>query len=98
MRFIAYLLIFVGLIYLADATYDQYRGIASVRSPSRAATRNIASRAEKPKEFRNLMAYQWTRGSLILLAGIIILEICRHSDRHDPLSPDFGRSDSSDEG
>jgi hypothetical protein len=92
MRFVAYILILVGVIYLADAAYDQYRGIASVSSRGL----HVASRAEKPEEFRNLMAYQWTRGSLALLAGIIIFEIGRHADRHDPLSPDFARSDSID--
>jgi hypothetical protein len=97
MRFVAYVLILVGLIYLADAAYDQYRGIASAHPPSRSVGLHVASRAEKPKEFHNLMAYQWTRGSLTLFAGIIIFEICRHSDRHDPLSPDFARSDSIDD-
>jgi hypothetical protein len=39
------------------------------------------------------MAYQWTRGSLPLLAGFIILGICRRTDRFDPFSPDLAGSD-----
>lgn len=94
MRFIAYAFILAGLIYLADATYDQYRGIASVSSRSQVY---VASRADKPMEFRSLMGYQWTRGSLALLAGLIILDICRRADRLDPFSPDLPHSDPLDD-
>lgn len=89
MRFVSYALILVGLIYLADAAYDQYRGIAIVSSRSGAVQVYAASRAEKPAEFHNLMAYQWTRGTLVLLAGLIIHGICRREDHLDPFSPDL---------
>lgn len=97
MRFVSYALILVGLIYLADAAYDQYRGIASVRSPSRSGQLCVSSRSEKPVEFHNLMAYQWTRGSLVLLAGMIIYGICRREDRLDPFSPDLQHSNEDDD-
>ncbi len=89
MRFVSYALILVGLIYFVDAAYDQYRGIATVSSPSRSVQICEASRVEKPAEFHNLMAYQWTRGTLVLLAGLIIHGICRREDRLDPFSPDL---------
>ena len=97
MRIVAYILILVGLMCLVDAARDEHRGIASARSPSRSARLHIVSRAEDPEQFRGLMAYQWVRGPLALLGGLIILGICRRADRLDPFSPDFAGSDALDE-
>lgn len=93
---VGYAVILVGLIYLVDTAHDQYRGIASVRSPSLSRQLTVASRAEKPEEFHRLMAYKWTRGTLTLLSGIVIRAICSHEDRCDPFSTDLPHSDASD--
>lgn len=89
MRLLAYILFGFGLIYLADAAYDENRGVADVVSPTGYGHRFAVKRAEDPEQFRNLMAYQGVRGTLFLMGGFISLGICRRADRCDPFSPDF---------
>ena len=97
MRALSYLLILFGLLSLFDAAYDEYRGVADALPPGRSITRYVIARAEDPKQFRNLMAYQWLRGPILLLGGIFILNICRRADRLDPFSPNFAGSDALDD-
>ena len=97
MRALAYLLVLLGCIFIADATYDeQQRGVANAVSP-RGGRHYVISRADDPEQFRNLMAYQWLRGPLFLCGGFIILGFCRRADRLDPFSPDFAGSDALDD-
>lgn len=95
-RAFSYLLILMGCVFLADAAYDQNTGVADAVAP-RGARRYIISREKDPAQFRSLMAYQWFRGSMTLMGGLIILGICRRADRLDPLSPDFAGSNALDE-
>ena len=97
MRSVAYIMIALGIYLLGDAAYDERRGIAEARSPSRNSRPNVVKRAEDPEEFRNLMQYQWLRAPLILCAGFIILGICRRADRLDPFAPDFAGNSALDE-
>ncbi len=96
MRALAYILIASGLFCLADAAYDEYRGVADALSPGRACQRHVIARADDPKQFRNLMAYQWLRGPIVLFGGFIILGLCLRADRLDPFSPNFAGSDALD--
>lgn len=95
-RAFSYLLILMGCVFLADAAYDQNTGVADAVAP-RGARRYIIAREKDPAQFRSLMAYQWFRGSMTLMGGLIILGICRRADRLDPLSPDFAGSNALDE-
>jgi hypothetical protein len=93
-RVVAYLLIFAGCGLLADTAYDEHRGVASATAPGRSIVRYVASRSEKPEDFRGLIAYEWIRGFLFLGAGGLLLSICRRADRLDPFSPRFaGKTD-----
>jgi hypothetical protein len=94
MRWFAYLFIFLGLVFVADAIYDELRGVAEAVFPGRVAAQQVVVRAENPKQFRNLMTYQWGRGLIGGVAGCLILAICRGSDRLDPFSADFAGLDS----
>ena len=95
-RAFSYFLILMGCVFLADAAFEQHSGVADAVAP-RGARRYIIARDKDPAQFRSLMAYQWFRGSMTLMAGLIILGICRRADRLDPLSPDFAGSDALDE-
>ena len=94
MRGFAYVLTLLGLFFLGDAAYDQYRGVASVREGGRSGLRRLKSvaRADNPEEFRHLMTYQWVRGPLCLGAAFVFLAVLRRADRTDPLSPHYAGS------
>ncbi len=87
---IAYFWILLGVILFALAANDEQRGIASV-APWGGFNGVVytANKADDPKQFHNLMTYQWIRASLVLASGIIFLEICRRADRIDPFSKHF---------
>ena len=68
-------------------------------SPGRSLRHYVASRSEKPDEFRGLIAYEWIRGFLLLGAGGILISVCRRADELDPFSPRFaGKADVEDLG
>lgn len=94
-RIFAYFSIFLGVLLLGDAAYDEHRGVAEAASPAGVltgvslGTLNTARRDESLQTFRNLMLYQWMRGPLALIAGFTILGLCRRADKADPFSPTF---------
>jgi hypothetical protein len=85
----SYFIIILGIVLLAFAARDEQRGIASVVPPERYGRRIIISKADDPKQFRNIMIYQWLRDGLVLGAGLVLYRMCRRADRLDPFSPDF---------
>lgn len=90
MRAIAYILFGIGLILMALATYDEYRGVAAVISPSRRTLKVYTSRkVDDPTGFRNLMTYEWIRAILAVTIGWGLLMFFRRLNRLDPLSPSF---------
>jgi len=90
-------IILFGIILLALSAYDEHRGIASVMSLGRYPVRLIVKKSEKPDEYRDLMTYQWIRGFLVVLLGLIGIAIYRRMDRLDPFSPDFAGNPEVDE-
>lgn len=88
-RFLSWFLILIGLLSLGGAVHDEWRGVADVSAPGRSMKRYVIARADDPRQFRNLMAYQWARGPLFLCGGLILRRLCRQADRLDPFSPDY---------
>jgi hypothetical protein len=99
MRPLAYGLILFGLVLLCAAARDEHRGVAEAGSPSRygAVHMNIISKRIDPKNFRNLMEYEWGRGAVFLCGGLILLNFIRRMDRLDPFSPNFEGNSALDE-
>jgi hypothetical protein len=98
-RVFAYYLILVGLLQLADAAYDEQRGVAAAVSPGgvSAPLLYVIKRADDPEGFRSLMFYQWSQGPAVLLAGFWILGLSRRANRVDPFSPDFAGNQALDD-
>lgn len=94
-RLLAYFLLPVGIFFLAIAARDEHRGVTSARPPYGSGGLPIAGRPiiiakqDDPKQFRNLMFYEWLRGPVFIGGALIILGICRRADRVDPFSADF---------
>src|SRR5271168_4368217 len=94
----AYAIILVGLIFLALSAYDEHRQIASVVNPiGYYPARLTVKKADNPKQYRDLMTYEWLDVIGALGAGIILLCMCRRADKLDPLSPDFAGNPELDE-
>lgn len=89
MKPLAFLLILSGLVLLGLSAYDEHREIASAIPPGRDAIRITIKKADDPKQFRNLMTYEWIRGFLTVGAGAILMSFCNRADKLDPFSPDF---------
>lgn len=87
MRVAVYLAILLGLFLLADATRDEYLGVTSGRRGKLKSTETIR-RADDPAGFRQLMARQWFRGSMVLFISGVLLGFHRRAERLDPMAPD----------
>ncbi|MEN3944082.1 hypothetical protein WJU23_22460 [Prosthecobacter sp. SYSU 5D2] len=96
MKWLAYGLLLLSLIFLADGIQESLSGQVEVRAP-RSASSSKADRVTQPAEFRNLMNYQWARAGLTAAIGLIFLGLKRRSDRLDPFSPSFQGNASVDE-
>jgi hypothetical protein len=87
MRTISYILVVIGILLLALAGYDEFRGSTSTPSseydPSETVTKD-----SKPEMFRNAMTYHWFHAFMLLGAGGIAYLIDKGQDKVDPMSPD----------
>jgi hypothetical protein len=90
MRIVSYILVVVGVLLLASAGYDEYRG--STRSPSGGRYTGYShytiTKQTKPEEFHNAMTYHWFYASMLVIAGVIAYMIDKGQDRVDPMSSD----------
>ena len=88
MRIVAYILVTVGILLLASAAYDEFRG--STRAPTSRYNRisYTITKNGKPEEFHNAMTYHWFYASILLIAGFIAYMIDKGQDRVDPMSSD----------
>jgi hypothetical protein len=84
-----------GLLLLASAGYDQYRGIT--HAPSGGGTRysaflssshEVLTKAGNPEYFHNAIVCHTARSFLVLLMGFILFMIDRGQDKVDPMAPD----------
>ena len=88
MQIAALLSFLLGLLFVADAARDEYRGVATTRAPNRLRQQQTVRRADNPAEFRALLTYEWFRGPLVLLAGGVFFSLHRRAERQDPFAPD----------
>ena len=92
MRWVAYFLLVLSVVYLADAFRDQARGIASASAPTRSARVETVRRIDNPDHFEKAMMYQWARAGVCLAGGLIVLGMYRRADRLDPFGRDMDTS------
>jgi hypothetical protein len=88
MRIVSYILVLVGILLLASAGYDEFRG--STRAPTGRYSHShyTITKKDKPEEFHNAMTYHWFYASMLLIAGFIAYMIDKGQDRVDPMSSD----------
>ena len=90
MRTVSYILVAIGVLLLASAGYDEFRG--STRSPSGGKYTGYShytiTKQAKPEEFHNAMTYHWFYASMLLVGGFIAYLIDKGQDKVDPMSPD----------
>ncbi len=89
LRWLAWGLLGLGGLSLADAVRDQIKGKVEAVRPGRNAKAHVVLRAEDPKRFRNLMNYQWVRSFVFGFAGVGLLLVGRRVDACNPFSPHF---------
>ena len=98
MRIVSYFFMVVGMLLLASAGYDEYRGTTHAPSGRYSGyTHYSISKQGRPEEFHNAMIVHLSRSLLLLLAGIVLFMIDRGQERADPLSPDFAGNKALDE-
>lgn len=88
MRVVSYILALVGILLLASAGYDEFRG--STRAPAGRYSHShyTITKKDQPEEFRNAMTHHWFYASMLLSAGFIAYLIDKGQDRVDPMSSD----------
>jgi hypothetical protein len=90
MRIVSYIIIVAGLLLLAIAGYDEFRG--STRAPSGGRYTGYShytiTKQTKPEEFHNAMTYHWFYASMIVIAGVIAYVVDKGQDKVDPMSSD----------
>ena len=71
LRIISFILVVGGILLLASAGYDEFRG--STRAPTGRYSHShyTITKAVNPEEFHNAMTYHWFYASMLLMAGII---------------------------
>jgi hypothetical protein len=90
MRIVRYILMAFGIILLASAGYDEFRG--STHEPSskyNGYSHDIITKENNPEQFRNAMKYRWFYASMLLMAGVIAYMIDKGYEKSDPLSPEY---------
>jgi hypothetical protein len=88
MRIVSYALVVVGILLLASAGYDEFRGSTRAPTGRYSHAHYTITKKDRPEEFHNAMAYHWIYGSMILIAGFIAYAIDKGQDRADPMSAD----------
>lgn len=95
MRIGSFILMAFGILLLASASYDEYRGIT--HAPSGGGSRysaflssshEIITKASKPEYFHNAMVCHWAQSFMVLMMGFVVFMIDRGMDKVDPMAPD----------
>ena len=90
MRIASYILIALGILLLAIAGIDEFRGATSSPSSARygGSSHGTITKQNNPEQFGNAMTYHWVHASILLIGGVIAYLIDRGQDKSDPMSPD----------
>jgi hypothetical protein len=88
MRIISYLIMLAGILLLASAGYDEFRG--STRAPTSRYNpiSYTITKTGNPEEFHNAMTYHWFFASMLVVAGVIAYMIDKGQEKSDPMAPD----------
>ena len=86
-------IIILGALYLISNVRDQVRGATtlsvSMPHPCAPAPTGSASVDDPKSNFEGAMIYNWLYAFGLVGLGFVALNIHRHYERLDPLSPDF---------
>jgi hypothetical protein len=88
MRIFSYILVAVGILLLASAGYDEFRGSTRAPTGRYSYSHYTITKNDNPEQFHNAMAYHWFYASMLLIAGFIAYMIDKGQDRVDPTSSD----------
>lgn len=88
MRTISYILLLVGIVLLAHAGYNEFRGSTRTPTSKYNPTSETVTKAGNPEVFRNAMTYHWFYAFMLLGAGGIAYWIDKGQDKVDPMSTD----------
>jgi hypothetical protein len=88
MRIISYILVVVGILLLASAGYDEFRGSTRTPTSKYNPISETVTKDSNPEVFRNAMTYHWFYAVMLLGAGGIAYWIDKGQDKVDPMSPD----------
>jgi hypothetical protein len=88
MRIVSYIIVAIGVLLLANAGYDEFRG--STHAPTGRYNRisYAITKNGNPEEFHNAMVVHLCRSFLFSLAGVILFMIDRGQEKVDPMSAD----------
>ena len=89
MRILSYILMVFGILLLASAGYDEFRGTTRAPTGRYSHSHYTITKHDKPEQFRDAMAYHWFYASMLLIAGFILYMIVKGQEKADPLSPDY---------
>ena|ERR1035441_2809524 len=87
MRIFSYILMVIGILLLASAGYDEFRGSTRV-SNGRHTPHYTVTRQANPEKFHDGMVYHTSFATLLLIAGFIAYMMDKGQDKVDPMSSD----------
>lgn len=88
MRIVSYIFVLVGILLLASAGYDEFRGSTRTPTSEYDPISDTVTKNSKPEVFHNAMTYHWFYAFMLLGAGGIAYWIDKGQDKVDPMSPD----------
>jgi p-aminobenzoyl-glutamate transporter AbgT len=88
MRIISYILVVVGILLLARAGYDEFRGSTRTPTSKYNPISETVTKNGNPDVFHNAMTYHWFYASMIVIAGVIAYVVDKGQDKVDPMSSD----------
>lgn len=96
MRIFSYILMVIGILLLANAGYDEFRGNTRI-SHGRYTGHYTITREASPEKFHDAIVYHTSFALLLLIAGFIACLVDKGQEKADPLSTDTDRSEVSDD-
>jgi hypothetical protein len=89
MKTLGILLFCLAALGLVDAIREEISGTVRILAPGRYTRVREVKKVENPRDYRNLMTYQWVRFGTFVGAGLFCFHIIKRSEETDPFSPNF---------